>query len=61
MFRTLLCGAAFAAALGIGMAAEGQGRPQIILFQEDNYRGNQLAIDRDTPVVGERVWVRVPC
>ena len=48
MFRTLLCGAAFAAALGIGMAAEGQGRPQIILFQEDNYRGNQLAIDRDT-------------
>ncbi len=37
-----------AVSLAVGVTAYGQGRPQIVLFQEDNFRGNQLAIDRDT-------------
>ena len=46
MVRTLFCGAALAV-LAVG-SAQAQGRPQLILFQEDNYRGNQLMIERDT-------------
>ena len=49
MFRTMFCGAALAV-LAISAAQapiQAQGRPQIILFQEDNYRGNQLPVDRD--------------
>jgi hypothetical protein len=49
MFRMfLLCGGAVAGAAAFAGAVQGQGRPQIVLFQEDNYRGNQLVIDRDT-------------
>src|SRR3954470_392179 len=48
MFRMVLCGAALIGTLAFAAAVQGQGRPQIILFQEDNYRGNQLAINRDT-------------
>jgi hypothetical protein len=48
MVRTFLCGAAVIGAMAFAAAAHAQGRPQIILFQEDNYRGNRLVIDRDT-------------
>lgn len=41
--------AAMIAVLAFGAAAQGQGpresRPGIILYQEDNFRGNQLAVD----------------
>src|SRR3954462_4387718 len=47
MFRIVLCGATVIGALAFAAAVQGQGRPQIILFQEDNYRGNQLPVDRD--------------
>jgi len=45
VIRTFLCGTALAV-LAVA-AAQAQGRPQIILFQEDNYRGNELRIDQD--------------
>ena len=34
-----------AAVLTMGVSAEAQRRPQILLFQEDNFRGNQYAVD----------------
>lgn len=37
--------AAMIAVLAFGAAAGGQGRPGIILYQEDNFRGNQLPLD----------------
>lgn len=50
MPRILLrCAAAVIAVLAFGAAAQGQGprqgRPGIILYQEDNFRGNQLPVD----------------
>src|SRR5690349_4852218 len=49
MIRTFLCAAALAvlATAAAHAPTHAQGRPQIILFQEDNYRGNQLPVDRD--------------
>ena len=43
----ILLGSAVAmiAGLAFGAAAGGQGRPGIILYQEDNFRGNQLPVD----------------
>lgn len=43
MRRILLC--TVAVSMGFAAAAHAQGRPQIILYQEDNYRGNQLRLD----------------
>jgi hypothetical protein len=37
--------AALIAVLALGTAAQAQGRPGIILYQEDNFRGNQLPVD----------------
>jgi hypothetical protein len=48
MVRGFLCSAAVIGAVAFAGAVQSQGRPQIVLFQEDNYRGNQLVIDRDT-------------
>lgn len=47
MRRILMPGAAaLAAAIMVsGPGAQAQGRPQIILFQNDNYRGNQFPVD----------------
>jgi hypothetical protein len=48
MRRILLCTALAAVSLGLAATAYGQGRPRIILYQDDDYRGPQLSIDGDT-------------
>ena len=55
MFRTLVIGASAAAAiLALGAEVQAQRRPQIVLFQEDNFRGNQLALDGPAARLGEQ-------
>jgi hypothetical protein len=49
MRRFLLCAAAMATSASFIAAANAQGRPQIILYQEDNFRGAQLALGGDAP------------
>jgi hypothetical protein len=41
----MLCAAMAVSTFGFAAAVHGQGRPQIVLFQEDNYRGSQLRLD----------------
>ncbi len=43
MRKMLVCAAV--AAIAFTARAHGQGRPRIILFQEDNYRGARLELD----------------
>jgi len=43
--KTILAACAAAAIVTIGAAAQAQRRPQIILYQEDNFRGAELAVD----------------
>jgi hypothetical protein len=46
LFRAAVTATAFLAAAA---AAHAQGRPGIILYQEDNFRGNQLPVDGPIP------------
>jgi hypothetical protein len=43
MRRILFC--AIAATIGLTAAADAQRKPQIILYKEDNYRGEELIVD----------------
>lgn len=45
MRRLVLCAAMAVSSFGFAAAVHAQGRPQIILYQEDNFRGNQLRLD----------------
>lgn len=45
MRLTYLCAAMAAASLSFAAAAHGQGRPRIVLYQEDNFRGASLEVN----------------
>lgn len=49
MRRITICAAIAAASIAFTSGALGQGRPRIILYQEDNYRGAQLEVTGDEP------------
>ena len=45
MRRIVLCAAMAVVSMGFAAAALGQGRPQIILYKDDNFRGQQLVVE----------------
>ena len=50
MFRMVVLGACAAAVIvTIGTEAQAQRKPQIILYQEDNFRGAELTLDGPAP------------
>jgi len=55
MRRLFLCAAALAATAAFTASAHAQGRPRVVLYQEDNFRGREIALESEVASLGREL------